>query len=55
MHAETYPHVWLEGIGRSHEGRQMYAVRICFKNCKHNKVIFVEIGTSQILQLITVE
>ncbi len=36
--------MWLEGIGRSYEGRRMYAVRVCFSQCKSRKIIFIEIG-----------
>ncbi len=43
-YADTYKHVWIETIGKSYEGNDLNVVKICYHNCRINKIILIEAG-----------
>ena len=50
--SDKYNHVWLESIGKSYEGNDMKVVKICYHNCRKNRIIFIEAGKIVLLLLV---
>lgn len=50
--SDKYNHVWLESIGKSYEGNDMKVVKICYHNCRKNRIIFIEAGKIVLLLLL---